>query len=254
MRRELLEAEDPARWPHWGDRLKERAFADEVADFCLLVEQNLHSSESLTALTRTKPDWAEVVAFVDVYRAHLRNRSRMDYAQMISSAVRLLEQDPSVAAALRAAFPPRDGRRRPGHGPGPPCPARAPADLRTWWSPGTRTAGSSPTGEPSPDWVYGFDQWFGDHNTVILGDQNRRIGAPLAPALGRLIRHNDDQATHRPTRAAWRITPLSSSAGSTCRRWRRSSVDRPRASASARSGTRLRGRTWRSSSRSPATC
>jgi superfamily I DNA/RNA helicase/RecB family exonuclease len=195
--RELLEAEDPARWPHWGDRLKERAFADEVADFCLRVEQNLHSTESLTALTRTKPDWSEVVAFVDVYRAHLRNRSRMDYAQMISSAVRLLEQDPSVAAALRERFPHvmvDDGQDM------------GQAHLALLGH--LQTANLVVAGDPDsgietyrgaqPDWLFGFQRWFGDHHTVVL-NENRRIGAPLAPALGNLIRHNDDLATHRPT-------------------------------------------------------
>ncbi|MEX0790139.1 MAG: ATP-dependent DNA helicase, partial [Actinomycetota bacterium] len=202
--RELLEAEDPARWPHWGARLKERAFADEVADFCLRVEQSLHSEESLRSLIRTKPDWAEVVSFVDVYRAHLRNRSRMDYAQMISSAVRLLKQDSSVEERLKERFPHvmvDDGQDMGqahlallGHLQTENLVVAADPD-----------AGIETYRGAEPDWVFGFGKWFGPHRTVVL-EEGRRIGAPLAPALGRLIRHNDDLATHRPTAPAAHAT------------------------------------------------
>lgn len=194
--RELLDTEDPARWPHWGDRLKERAFADEVADFCLRVEQSLHSAESLESLTRAKPEWAEVVAFVDVYREHLRSRSRMDYAQMIASAARLVEQDPGVAAALRERFPyvmVDDGQDM----------GQAHLALLGHLETADLVVAADPDGGiesyrgAEPDWVHGFEKWFGPHHTVVL-DKGRRIGAPLAPALGRLIRHNDEQATHRP--------------------------------------------------------
>ncbi|HYN99667.1 MAG TPA: ATP-dependent DNA helicase [Actinomycetota bacterium] len=202
--RELLEAEDPARWPHWGDRLKERAFADEVADFCLRVEQSLHSSESLASLTRAKPDWSEVVAFVDVYRAHLTSRSRMDYAQMISSAVRLLEQDPSVTAALRERFPHvlvDDGQDM------------GQAHLALLGH--LQTANLVVAGDPDsgietyrgaqPDWMFGFRKWFGTHRTIVL-EAGHRIGAPLAPALGAVIRQNDEFATHRPVEPAGHTT------------------------------------------------
>lgn len=194
--RELLDGEDPRRWPHWGDRLKERAFADEVADFCLRVEQSLHSAESLASLTRAKPDWSEVVSFVDVYRAHLRNRSRMDYAQMISSAVRLLEQDPSVAGALRDRFPHvmvDDGQDM----------GQAHLALLGHLQTENLVVAADPDSGietyrgAEPDWVFGFGTKFGPHRTVVL-DTSLRIGAPLAPALDRLIRHNDDLATHRP--------------------------------------------------------
>jgi superfamily I DNA/RNA helicase/RecB family exonuclease len=202
--RELLEAEDPAAWPHWGARLKERAFADEVADFCLRVEQTLHSTESLAALAAAKPEWAEVIAFVDVYRAHLKARSRMDYAQLIASAVRLLEQDPGVKQALRDRFPHvmvDDGQDM-----GPVHLALLghlqTKDLVVAADP---DSGIETYRGAQPDWVHGFERWFGDHRTVVL-DGHRRIGAPLAPALGHLIEFNDELATHRPTEPAGHST------------------------------------------------
>jgi len=198
--RELLEVQDPAAWPHWGDRLKERAFADEVADFCLRVEQRLESAESLAALAGTKPEWSEVIAFVDTYRSHLKSRARMDYAQLIASAVRLLEQDGEVKAALGDRFPHvmvDDGQDM--------------GQVHLALVGHLRTDNLVVAADPDsgietyrgaePDWVHGFEKWFGAHTTVVL-DENLRIGAPLAPALGHLIRYNDEVAGHRPGREA----------------------------------------------------
>lgn len=202
--RELLDAEDPGRWPHWGDRLRERAFADEVADFCLRVEQNLHSAESLAALVAQKPEWSEVAAFVNVYREHLKARSRMDYAQLSASAGRLLGEDPGVAAALRERFPHvmvDDGQDM-----GPVHLAL----LKHLQTDNLVVAADPDCGIESyrgaqPDWVHGFAGHFGPHETVVL-EENCRIGAPLAPALGHLIQFNDDRATHRPTVPAGHTT------------------------------------------------
>ena len=72
-----------------------------------------------------------------------------------------------------------------------------------------------------PDWLFGFRKLFGDHQTVVLSE-NRRIGKPLAPALGYLIRHNDELATHHPQpsgQAGHRVRVP----GHTCRQSRRSS-------------------------------
>lgn len=201
--RSLLAAEDPSRWPHWGDRLTERAFVDEVADFCLRVEQRGDNSRSLAELTRLKPEWAEVVAFVDTYRESMRSRSRMDYAQLVAAAVRLLESDQDVTSALRRRFPHvlvDDGqdlgplhRNLLRHLPTENLVVAADPD-----------SGIETYRGAEPDWVHGFEKEFGPHHTIVL-DRHRRIGEPLAGALSRLIAHNDE-AAHRPSAASGETT------------------------------------------------
>lgn len=209
--RALLETQDPARWPHWHARLCERSFTDEVADFCLRVEQRLESTAALAAQARDRPEWAEVIAFVDVYRAHLKARSRMDYAQLIASAARLLEQDSQVAVALGERFSHvlvDDGQDM-----GPAHRALL-GHLRTenLVVAADPDSGIETYRGAEPDWVYGFRRWFGDHQTVVL-QVNHRIGAPLGPALERLARFNDEQAVHRP------VQPAEHDTGFECRKY-----------------------------------
>lgn len=202
--RELLEREDPQHWPRWGARLRERAFVDEVADFCLRVEQRVDSPESLAALAVARPDWEEVIRFVDVYRARLRARSRVDYAQLLAAAARLLAQDGSVADALRERFPHvmvDDGqdlgpvhRELLGH--------LQTANLVVAADP---DSGIESYRGAEPDWVYGFETWFGPHRRLIL-NAGRRVGAPLGPALNRLAGYSDTQAPHRPRDHAGHVT------------------------------------------------
>ncbi|HEX2052549.1 MAG TPA: ATP-dependent DNA helicase [Actinomycetota bacterium] len=197
--RALLQAEDSTRWPHWGSRLTERAFVDEVADFCLRVEQRGDNSQSLSELTRLKPEWAEVVAFVDTYREWMKSHSRMDYAQLISAAVRLLDTDPRVAAALHDRFPHvlvDDGQDM-----GPlhrELLRRLPTEnLVVAADP---DSGVETYRGADPDWVHGFEKEFGPHRAIAL-TAGRRVGSPLAEALNRMI-GNNDESDHRPSAAA----------------------------------------------------
>ena len=83
--RELLQAESPVDWAVWGDRLRDRAFVDEVADFCLRVTQRLMGSDDLAALARHRPEWLPVTRFYETYQAELRKDSRLDYAGLIAA-------------------------------------------------------------------------------------------------------------------------------------------------------------------------
>src|SRR5919199_47267 len=103
--RELLAAEHPADWPRWAERLTDRGFVDEVADFCLRVGQRLMADEDLEALARHRPDWLEVVRFRSRYREYLRTESRLDYAGLIETAVDLLDGNPDIRGALCRRFP-----------------------------------------------------------------------------------------------------------------------------------------------------
>lgn len=194
---ELLRAQDPARWPVWGERLKDRAFADEVTDFCLRVEQQLIPQEQLDEIAAAYPDWAEVIRFVDVYREHLLERARVDYAQLISGASRLLEDDAGVWHDLRRRFPHvlvDDAQEL----------SRAQLRMLSRLETSQLVLAADPdSGMESfrgaqPDWVFGFEQWFGPSEVEVL-ENNQRIGAPLAGALNNLIRHNDASSGHRAT-------------------------------------------------------
>lgn len=193
--RELLDGEDPARWPLWQDRLPERTFADEVADFCLRVEQQLITDQELQTLAAARPSWAEVIAFAQTYRRHLWSRARLDYAQLISSAVTLLDSSSGVAAALKKRFHHvmvDDGQDM----------GRAHRRLLQLLNPADLVVAADPDSGietyrgAEPDWVFGFEKWFGPARTVVL-DRGQRIGSPLAPALLRLIGHNET-SLHRP--------------------------------------------------------
>jgi superfamily I DNA/RNA helicase/RecB family exonuclease len=194
--RELLDLEQSSDWPVWGSRLGERAFADEVADFCLRVEQQLMGPEQLQSLIEVKPDWAEVIRFAGRYRAHLLARSRLDYAQLIAGAGRLLGDHPDLAATLKDRFPHvmvDDGQDL------------GPAHLELLQKLETKNlvvaadpdCGIEGFRGAQPDWVFGFEKLLGPFATMTL-EKSRRIGAPLAPALLRLIEHNDSSSEHRP--------------------------------------------------------
>ncbi|MGQ0678715.1 MAG: ATP-dependent helicase [Actinomycetota bacterium] len=193
--RELLEAQDRAAWPQWGERVGERAFADEVADFCLRVEQLLIGGDELAQMVVKRPDWAEVVRFVGTYREQLIARSRLDYAQLIAAAVRLLSADARVAQALRDRFPyvlVDDGQD---------LSSAQVCLLRQLECPNLVVAADPDCGiegfrGAQPDWVFGFEKAFGPSATLTL-KVNRRLGTPLAPALLRLIENNESSSDHR---------------------------------------------------------
>ncbi|MDQ4149587.1 MAG: ATP-dependent helicase [Actinomycetota bacterium] len=201
--RELLAGEDRRLWPHWGERLTERAFVDEVADFCLRVEQQLLTGEELGALGAIREDWAEVVSFFGRYSAALNQRARLDYARLIALASTLLAENEAVRDALRSRFPHvlvDDAQDL----------SRAHRDLlRQLEISNLVMAGDPDSGIETfrggePDWLFGFERQFGEVRTVVLA-KGHRIGEPLASRALDLIARNDHFATHRPsTHAAHR--------------------------------------------------
>ncbi|HEY8200492.1 MAG TPA: ATP-dependent DNA helicase [Actinomycetota bacterium] len=197
--RELLAAEHPADWPRWAERLTDRGFVDEVADFCLRVGQRLMPDEDLEALARHRPDWLEVVRFRSRYREHLQTEARLDYAGLIATAVRLLDENDDVRGALRRRFPHvlvDDGQEM----------SLAHRELLKRLETSNLVVAADPDAGietfrgAEPDWLFGFGHWFGPHETVTL-DRSFRLGAPLAPSAIRLIEHNGP-ADHRLGAAA----------------------------------------------------
>jgi superfamily I DNA/RNA helicase len=184
--RQLLSAEDPADWPTWADQLHQRAFVDEVADFCLRVTQRLMGAEDLDALSLRRPDWGEVVRFYRRYRDHLRRECRIDYAALIASAARMVERHAEVRQALAQRFRHvlvDDGEEMsPAHrellmGMGiPNLTVAADPDCAVESCRGAQ-----------PEWVLGFEKWFGGHVRVLL-DRTHRLGPGLGAAAGELDR------------------------------------------------------------------
>jgi superfamily I DNA/RNA helicase/RecB family exonuclease len=193
--RELLAAEHPADWGRWGDRLADRGFVDEVADFCLRVGQRLVADEDLALLAGHRPDWGEVVRFQTRYREYLRTEARLDYAGLFATAVRLLTENDDVRAALCRRFPHvlvDDGQEM----------SQAHRELLRRLETANLVVAADPDSGietfrgAEPDWLYGFAGWFGPHRTLTLPD-SFRLGAPLQSAATRLIGHNG-AAGHRP--------------------------------------------------------
>lgn len=206
--RELLHAEDRGNWPVWGERLRERGFVDEVADFCLRVEQRMMSAEDLQALGTHRPDWAEVIRFYDRYRQYLKDESRLDYAALIAASVRLLESAPDVRDALRRRFPHvlvDDAQEL----------SAAQRNLLFQLETKNLVVASDPDSGieqfrgADPDWTYGFTKQFPEAEKIVL-DSTYRLGEEGLQRTSELIRINDTDADHRPSRAAPHPTKLES--------------------------------------------
>ncbi|MGH2733661.1 MAG: ATP-dependent helicase [Actinomycetota bacterium] len=195
--RELLAMERPADWPTWGDQLSQRAFVDEVADFCLRVTQRLMRDEDLDALSLRRPDWEEVVRFYRRYRDHLRRECRIDYATLIASAARMLQRHEEVRRALALRFlhvlVDEGEEMSPAH-----------RELLAGMGIANLTVAADPDCAvescrgAQPDWVLGFEKWFDAHSRVIL-DRTHRLGPGLGAAVGEMIAHNDGEGWWRPT-------------------------------------------------------
>jgi superfamily I DNA/RNA helicase/RecB family exonuclease len=198
--RELLAAEKPVDWPTWGDRLRERAFVDEVADFCLRVEQRMMSDGDLSGLISFREGWEEVVRFYSRYREYLSKESRLDYAGLIAASVRLLEKDDQVRGSLQQRFAHVlvDDGQEISFGErellmrlaGPQLVVAADPD-----------SGIETFRGAEPDWIYGFEKWFGPHEQITL-QTTHRLGEPARTAALKLIENNDPVPLHRSTEAA----------------------------------------------------
>jgi len=198
--RELASRQSPGAWGDWGERLSERAFIDELADFCLRAEQRLDGPDELQVLVDARPDWAPVVDFYGQYRDFLKLESRLDYAGLLAEAVRLLRQDEQVRDTLARRFPHilvDDGQEM----------GKSHRQLLMSLGVSNLTVAADPdSGIESfrgaePDWVFGFEKWFGPSTTIVLAE-SKRIGLPLSSATAGLIAHNDTTATHRVTTPA----------------------------------------------------
>ncbi|HWD08129.1 MAG TPA: UvrD-helicase domain-containing protein, partial [Actinomycetota bacterium] len=163
--RELLEAQQRLDWPVWGPRLTDRAFVDEVADFCLRVTQRLMDPGDLEALAaprgHPRPGWYEVARFYEVYQRSLLRDARLDYAGLIAAAVRMLTADGELRATLRQRFPyvlVDEGEEL----------SRAQRELLRLLEPAHVAVAADPDAGieafrgAEPDWVHGFEDWFGN--------------------------------------------------------------------------------------------
>lgn len=87
--RELLSKEDEKAWsPAYRTLLKTNTFAREVADFSLRADELLLTPADISQ--RQRDEWKGLDGFLDRYRAHLNEISRIDYGGLQASATRLL--------------------------------------------------------------------------------------------------------------------------------------------------------------------
>lgn len=197
--RHLMTQDRTSDWPHWRERLGERAFVDEVADFCLRVQQRRMPAEELQAIAETRVDWAEVVAFYGRYQRYLKDESRLDYAGLINAAADLLTEDEGVRETLHARFP---------HILVDDAQEMSPSQLGLLESFDTSrlVAAADPDSGieafrgAEPDWVAGFEGRFGGSRTHL--PRTYRLGEEFLAGALHLIEDNDPQAAHRPLEAA----------------------------------------------------
>jgi superfamily I DNA/RNA helicase/RecB family exonuclease len=195
--RELLAAENSIDWPVWAERLRERAFVDEIADFCLRVEQRMVTDEVLESMERSREGWDEVVRFFGRYRDYLVTESRLDYAGLIAAAVTLLDGDEAVRAALRKRFPHVlvDDGQEISFGERELLMRLETSNLVVAADP---DSGIETFRGAEPDWIYGFEKWFGSHEVIEL-QTSHRLGEPMLSSALDLIANNDTDAAHRPS-------------------------------------------------------
>ena len=98
--RELLEGEDPRRWPVFGPLLKLRGFADEVRQLVIRAQEALRSPDDIErrAAERGLAGWDELAAFLRHYLSVLDASSEVDFAGLVEQA----------AVAAGAGDPPFD--------------------------------------------------------------------------------------------------------------------------------------------------
>ena len=98
--RELLDGEDPERWPVFGGLLKLRGFADEVRQLVIRAQEALRSPDDIErrAAERGLTGWDELAAFLRHYLSVLDASSEVDFAGLVEQA----------AVAAGAGDPPFD--------------------------------------------------------------------------------------------------------------------------------------------------
>jgi superfamily I DNA/RNA helicase len=197
--RELLAAERPVDWGVWGDRLRDRAFVDEVADFCLRVTQRLMSNDDLEALARHRAEWLPVTRFYQTYQAELRKDSRLDYAGLIATAVRMLAEQADLAETLRHRFPHvlvDEAEEM----------SRAQRELLVLLERDNLCVAADPDSGvegfrgAESEWVLGFERHAGPARTIVL-EEGHRLGQPLSAAAAGLAARNDPAGDRTPPAA-----------------------------------------------------
>ena len=88
--RELLEDQDPERWPAYGGLLGLRGFADEVRQFVIRAQEALLPPEEIErrAHQRGLAGWGELAAFLREYLAVLDGSREVDFAGLVEQAAR----------------------------------------------------------------------------------------------------------------------------------------------------------------------
>lgn len=86
--RELLDGEDPARWPAYGSLLPLRGFADEVRQFVTRAQEALVLPEDIErrASAAGLGGWHELAAFLRQYVAVLDQAAEVDFAGLVAQA------------------------------------------------------------------------------------------------------------------------------------------------------------------------
>jgi superfamily I DNA/RNA helicase/RecB family exonuclease len=98
--RELLDGEDPERWPIFGPLLGLRGFADEIRQLVIRAQEALRSPDDIErrAAERGLAGWDELAAFLRHYLSVLDASSEVDFAGLVEQA----------AVAAGAGDPPFD--------------------------------------------------------------------------------------------------------------------------------------------------
>jgi superfamily I DNA/RNA helicase len=86
--RELLDGEDPARWPAYGSMLPLRGFADEVRQLVTRAQEALVLPEDIErrASAADLGGWRELAAFLRQYLAVLDQAAEVDFAGLVAQA------------------------------------------------------------------------------------------------------------------------------------------------------------------------
>jgi superfamily I DNA/RNA helicase len=100
--RELLEDQEPGRWPAYGGLLGLRGFADEIRQFVIRAQEALLPPDEIERRARERglTGWGELAAFLREYLAVLDASKEVDFAGLVEQAARAASGEPSFDHAL----------------------------------------------------------------------------------------------------------------------------------------------------------
>lgn len=95
--RELLEAQDPADWPAYGNLLRIRGFADEVRQLLTRAQEALVTPQQIaaTAQARGLTGWQELARFAAEYQDTLDASGQVDFAGLLQRAAAVAGEGPA---------------------------------------------------------------------------------------------------------------------------------------------------------------